>query len=647
MSFQAGIVYFDGRGIEESEAVAISGWVTSNDCESPTYMRQPGVFLAHAASRFKRRTPGETQPCLGHIGAAVTFDGRLDDRQDILLRVRTALRGDTSDAALAVAVYEMWGAEGFAHLIGDWSLAIWDAQRRTVVLASDFAGVRPFYYSVERNRVLWSTRLRPLVDWMRADELDDLYVAGFLAFGGCPNRTPYRGIFSVPPGHSVQVTEDGARIRPFWNMPFGHTIRYRRESEYDDHLWSLFREAVRCRVPSDVRWLCELSGGFDSSSVVSMAAELIRSGEIKAEQPTALSFEHDGSLDKPFYKAVAQFCGVDSIHLSTATYPFLTDTDAGGTQPAFWGPLQSHTAAIARQIDATTYMTGQLGDTIMGNWWDDSDQVAGLLRNAHIGSALEQALAWSKVLRIPIAWVLWRAFLSSLPPTRITAKWCLPNDWCAMDRNVEDSIAPAFRRRTGLSDPRTLFSQKWIHARPERRRHFRALMQTLELRRLQPPEPLEHLNYVHPYAHRPLITFMLSIPADVACRPGEPRRLMRRALRQLWPPELRKRRSKDAFGGVFLDSLRPLANSFCKKDQPLRVVESGYVDRESLQRRMARLSLSLTCGESQLRQIILLELWLREREGRLWSQPICSPGASGTGCKTGTEQGIFNVLDTV
>jgi hypothetical protein len=50
-------------------------------------------------------------------------------------------------------------------------------------------------------------------------------------------------------------------------------------------------------------------------------------------------------------------------------------------------------------------------------------------------------------------------------------------------------------------------------------------------------------DYTHPFAHRPLIEFVMSVPPDVLCGPGQPRRLMRRALGDLWPPRLRARRS--------------------------------------------------------------------------------------------------------
>src|SRR5215467_2785694 len=131
------------------------------------------------------------------------WDGRLDNRGDLLLVLRDSLRDDTSNAALTRAAYERWGTDGFVHLIGDWSLVIHDHAKRTIVLASDFAGVRPLYYCVQSGQVRWSSRLQSLVDATQISELDEQYVRGFLLLGGCPSRTPYKGIYSVPAGHAV------------------------------------------------------------------------------------------------------------------------------------------------------------------------------------------------------------------------------------------------------------------------------------------------------------------------------------------------------------------------------------------------------------------------------------------------------------
>src|SRR6185295_15568962 len=280
--------------------------------------------------------------------------------------------------------------------------------------------------------------------------------------------------------------------------------------------------------------------------------------------------------DTPFRAAVEEFCRVESIHAPTSPHPFLTEAHAGNAQPAFWEHLHTNTAAIAREAGARAYLTGQLGDLVMANAGDDSDQVAGLLSQGRIGAALKDALAWSLVLRIPIAWVLWRAMLSSLPPSWAPASAHRMNDVSAAPASMEDSLSPGFRKRAA-SGPEKSYSQDWMEAPAERRKLFRSLTEILQSRKLQPPEPLQHLRYTHPFAHRPLVTFMLSIPAGVCCRAGEPRRLMRRAFHDLWPAELRKRRSKDSFSGVFLESLRPLANELLKRPRQMQVVERGYV----------------------------------------------------------------------
>jgi hypothetical protein len=104
----------------------------------------------------------------------------------------------------------------------------------------------------------------------------------------------------------------------------------------------------------------------------------------------------------------------------------------------------------------------------------------------------------------------------------------------------------------------------------------------------------------------------MSVPADTLCGPGEPRRLMRRALSDLWPRKLRSRRSKGFFNAPWLEALRPMARDLLK-GRRMEVVERGFVDRTSFLSRLERLSAGLECNEAQLRQIILLEFWLRNR----------------------------------
>lgn len=540
------------------------------------------------------------------------WDGRLDNRDDLLLRLRDSLESDTSNAAIARATYERWGISGLVHLIGDWSVVIRDPVNRTTVLASDFAGVRPLYYHVQSGRVQWSNRLQSLVEATGISELDEQYVAGFLTFGGCPNRTPYKGIYSVPPGHAVCVSSKETSIRRFWTMPVGDTIRYQCERRYEEQLRALFREAVAVRLQTESPVLAELSGGLDSSSVIGMANHLMRSGAARTSRLIGLSFIWRDSIDEPFIREVESFCGLEGVHISTHDDPLIAETQAGNAMPETFQPLRTSVAATTRQLGVRTILTGQGGDLMMGNWFDDSLQVAASLRRFRIGRAREEALAWSKILRLPIYGILWQALRATLPPALASTSIYAAADGSYAPKNDETSLVSGFGNRTGLSEAGSFFSNAWMQAPPERRKYFRALTTMLELRQLQPGEPLQHLDYTHPFAHRPLVEFLMTVPADVLCRPGEPRRLMRSAFADLWPPRLRERRSKGLFNAPWQEALRPVARALLKARQ-LQLVERGFVERTSVLARLERLCAGLECNQSQLRQIILLELWLRNR----------------------------------
>jgi asparagine synthase (glutamine-hydrolysing) len=535
------------------------------------------------------------------------WDGRLDNRSDLLPRLSDSLQGQSSNEAIARATYDRWGTDGLVNLIGDWSLVIRD--RESTVLASDFAGVRPLYYHVQDGRVRWSNRLQSLVEETGITDLDEQYIAGFLTFGGCANRTPYKGIYSVPPGHAVCVSSKRTSLRRFWSMPTGDTIHYQNEHRYEEELRALFREAVAVRLQSDSPVLAELSGGLDSSSVVCMAQHLIRSGAATAPKLETVSFTWQKSLDEPFIREVESYCGIEGTRISTHDVPLVTEAQVSGATPEAFHSLLSSVAKSASQLGARTILTGQNGDLLMGNWFDDSLQVAASVRRIRVARAFAEAVAWSKILRLSVYQILWRAAQAALPPSLTPAAIYASTDGSYAPKCVETSLVPRLSERTESS---SFFSNDWLQAAPERRKHFYSLSMALELRTLQPAEPLQHLEYTHPFSHRPLVEFLMTVPANILCRPGEPRRLMRSALSDLWPSKLRERRSKGSFNSPWQESLRPLARVLLKAKK-LHSVEHEFVDRESVRSRLERLCLGLDCNDSQLRQIILLELWLRNR----------------------------------
>jgi asparagine synthase (glutamine-hydrolysing) len=542
----------------------------------------------------------------------LTWEGRLDNRDDLVSRLRDLLHADTSDQALTLAAYQHWGTSGLLNLIGDWSLVIRDVANRKVILASDVAGVRPLYYHVRGGKLWWAARLQALVEAARIDEIDEQYVAGFLTLSGRPNRTPYAGIYSVPPGHALCVSESGTTVQRFWNLPTRDSICYSNENRYEEQLRALFQEAVAVRLRTDGPVMAELSGGLDSSSVVCMANRLMRMNATGAPGLTPVSYVWKNSLDESFVREVERFCQLDGIHYSTHDHPLIMEAETGGAVPSGFECLYKSVSVAADRAGAKVFLTGYNGDLAMGNWFDDSVQVAKPLRRFRIGQACKDAYAWSKLLRIPVSWVLWRAVQATLPGTLGVPSQFSMGDGSPIPNDTGTLLLPGFSKRTGLCESGSWFSNSWLDAPPERRKHFQALTMLLELRALQAPETLQHLDYTHPFAHRPLVEFTMALPPEVLCGPGEPRKLMRRALADLWPVKLRARRSKGAFNSPWLEALRPLARLLLRAPQ-IEVVERGFVNRARLLSSLERLCAGVESGGAELRQIIVLEFWLRRR----------------------------------
>src|SRR5581483_7682482 len=131
MSAQAGVFYFDSRPVN-LELVAAMG--RSLDAFGPDRASQhvaPGLAMVHRALHITPEDRHELQPLISTRQSVLTWDGRLDNRHDLLSQLWHDLDDDDeSDAALALCVYEKWGIDGFSKLVGDWSLVIWDEEKQ-------------------------------------------------------------------------------------------------------------------------------------------------------------------------------------------------------------------------------------------------------------------------------------------------------------------------------------------------------------------------------------------------------------------------------------------------------------------------------------------------------------------------------------
>jgi asparagine synthase (glutamine-hydrolysing) len=601
-----GAFYFDSRPIEIGAQVwnrALADSIRSRASGEST----PGLSIECTAAPGER--PRENGRMASPSGDICTWDGRLDNREDLLLQLGRNLPEDPCDCALALELFRARGIQGLRDLIGDWSLAIWDSKSRTLVLASDYAGVRPLYYHAAPHGVLWSSSLSDLVEGMGASLLDVEYVARFLTRGQVAFRTPYRDVLPVPPGHAVSVREQGVSVEAFWRPAVGQSIGLRDERDYEEQLRCLFGEAVRVRLRTDSPVCAELSGGLDSSSVVAMADGILGGG--RTPRLVTFSYTHKNCRDQRYFEALERERNLNGIHFDLEKVPFVAADQAGKAAPGWWEPRFVELAREMNRLGSRVLLTGQFGDFIMGNTPDDSDQVVDYLDRGRRLRAWREACAWGQSQQVPVYPIFWRALKTkylgwngSLAPAGASGG----GPYAGVD-----SLAKALAGKLEWEERRVPGALAWKEAAPGRRRRFRALTDMLLARKLQVPDTLDHISYAHPFAHRPLVEFMMAVPPAVVCRPGEPRRLMRRAFAGLLPPAILRRRSKAGYGSVYRQALLPLAAEALRDPAGMRSVELGFVDCASVTARLQAFLNGLDCNEFQLRQVILFEFWLRNR----------------------------------
>src|SRR5882762_9512499 len=238
-----------------------------------------------------------------------------------------------------MAAWEAWGTECFRRLIGDYSLAVWEPNRRTLTMAKDFIGVRYLYYEIlpEGMRggarshdelgdaeppsgpcIWWCSRLEPLILLSgRQYDINEEYIAGYFAFHPANHITPYVGVDALPAGHYVQIRNGQKKLVQYWHFDPDRRITYKTDGEYEEHFRHVFFQSVKRRLRTDAPIVAGLSGGRDSSAIVCVADELILKGE--AETPrldTYSRYDEDEPFgnDKPYLTIVEQKRGRTGHH---------------------------------------------------------------------------------------------------------------------------------------------------------------------------------------------------------------------------------------------------------------------------------------------------------------------------------------------
>ncbi len=331
----------------------------------------------HAALGFRRLSiidlAGGHQPLSNEDGTVWTvFNGEIYNFP--ALRRRLEAKGhvlrSSGDTEVLVHLYEDEGTRMFSLLRGMFALAIWDARRRTLVLARDRLGQKPLVYRHDGRRLVFASELKALLALPESDvprSVDPLALDQYLTYGYVPHpRTILEGTHKLPPAHYAVWRGGALDVQPYWQLD-GNSERIRPVEEDIEELRTTLGDAVREQMIADVPLGAFLSGGIDSTIIVG----LMQQSSSRPVKTFAIGFP-DPRYDETRYAELA------ARQLGTEHQTFIVEPKAWETLPElawqFDEPFADSSALptwyVSRETRraVTVALTGDAGDELFGGY---------------------------------------------------------------------------------------------------------------------------------------------------------------------------------------------------------------------------------------------------------------------------------------
>jgi len=247
---------------------------------------EAGLFVDRQAALGHRRLSivdlaAGKQPLSNEDGTVwVSYNGEIYNHNDVRpeLEAHGHVYRTRCDTETIVHAYERWGDDCVERLRGMFAFAIWDANKRRLLLARDRLGVKPLYWAHSSGRLIFASEIKSILEsglvTARANEMRLPELLGARSIAGA--ETMFEGIFKLLPGHVLTFERGVVTCRQYWDIPAGKTRDTLRDRREDVHRFrSMLEQSVRLRLMSDVPLGVFLSGGIDSSAIAALMARMI------------------------------------------------------------------------------------------------------------------------------------------------------------------------------------------------------------------------------------------------------------------------------------------------------------------------------------------------------------------------------------
>ena len=526
-----------------------------------------GVAIGHTLLATTPEALVEKLPLTDpNSGCTITADVRLDNRETLIAEL--VLPGEArtiGDGELILRAYLKWGEDCPKQLLGDFAFAIWNPRAQKLFCARDHMGMRQFNYchvkgnffafATEDTALLTLEALPKALNEARiADFLDDLEGYDFTS-------TFFEAISRLPPAHTITITERGSDLRRYWQLRPPAPLELDSDQAYQAAFLKVFTEAVRCRLRHTGGIGAMLSGGLDSSSIVAVAAAILK-GTGKGPLETFSAVGPEAAIC-PETTAIHSALGIDGLNPTLISPP---DVSGMATQliselTHLRNPFELHGTMLrsiylsAKNRGVRVVIDGGAGDVTLTS----SNRIATLLSKRKFAPAFREVAGQIKFWK-PRRQFLFAAYNLS------AAAWVafVPQPIRAWWRALRFSkplanLAPDFARRVKFTQ-RRLDADRHVSMKVTGEADRRALAishpnLTCGRERFDQLSSAFAIECRDPFMDIRLMEFCLSLPPEQVEDRGWPKLILRRSMEGKIPLDLVWRRGKEHLGWDFTTAL--------------------------------------------------------------------------------------------
>jgi asparagine synthase (glutamine-hydrolysing) len=586
----AGLLTNFGECYREDDIAAMMSSFGSEDRDGLYGWRDQTIYLAQVTDHNTTESLKEQLPLFNEQARlCITGDIRLDNRDELFakLSVPNSQRLSMGDAELVLKAYSYWKNKCVEHLLGDYVFAIWDQEKRELFCCNDHFGNRSLFYYFDGRRFIFATAIQVikampgLKTSLNYDRLAYFIDSSLSSIS--QEESWFKNIFQLLPATVLTVGVNGIKTKRYWQPTLGRELTFKTDEEYREAFQEVFFEAVSCRLRSEFPVTALLSGGLDSSSIVSVAAKILeKQNRVLHVFSAVLPDENDSVLkDERYY--IDQFRSFPNVQIHYSTPQgkgFFSDMDklhhmaSPGMSSRYY--LYRDFIKKAGELNSRVILDGVFGEASATNKGDGF--YAELFGKWQWPLLWKELNARKQLVGDSISYQIRTQVIKPFVPNFLTD---LYRNRDKVDINIngynffQQEIAEDLKNRVILLKGDHYKSD--FNIAPNQRANQLSLL-LAKHNRVNSQINQGPTEFRYPFTDKRLLEFCLNAPATLKVRNGYKRSLIRVGLNGILPPEIQWRNTKCPFSPDYMRRYNAQVNQVrkfldeIKNNDPVRTI---------------------------------------------------------------------------